>query len=137
MFGEDIIMASSESDSATTAASGTSFSCPLVAGLACLYYEGMVRFGKIEFVESTADAAYPQIIYLTSMPHEIEALLPSICIKPSGLPAGQDNDYGWGLIWGELAAKAIRTEIVGIDIMTMLAPMLMIGMMGAVMRSIK
>ncbi|GAI87954.1 unnamed protein product, partial [marine sediment metagenome] len=103
-FGENIEMASSRSDTATIAKSGTSFSCPFVLGMAAMFYEGMTRYGKVQFMEVDEAGYYPKTIYPLITFEEIEAFYPSICVKPQGVPAGKDNAYGHGLIWGALVA---------------------------------
>jgi len=136
-FGENIIMASSKSDTSTIAKSGTSFSLPLVAGMAILYCEGMTRYGKVEFKEISDDAQYPLIMYPAITPTELETLFPNICVKPQGIPTGRDNNYGYGLIWGALVKNAMIAAVGVPDLAAIFSPIITIALLSMIMKGIK
>jgi len=99
-LGEDIILASSVSDTATIAKTGTSFSTPLVSGVIVMQMEGVVRTQTIPpnlFVGK--NVITPLII--------IDNMLPTVCTKPEGAPVDKDNDYGYGVPVGSLTQNRI------------------------------
>ena len=126
MFGEDIVMASSDSDTATIAKSGTSFSTPFLSGFGILYREGGYR---------QAVATQPilgitiEVTWVATVQDIIDRYLPWICIKPEGVALGRDNDYGYGLPFGPLVAQALGL-VPAIDISAMLTPVVGIGILG-------
>lgn len=128
MFGEDIIMASSISDTATIAKSGTSFSTPFTSAMALLYHEGLYRQAR---TTEQLVGLPPEEMYFVSVEEAIDTYFPLLCIKPEGIAAGKDYDYGYGLPYGPFIAQAIGLRP-AIDISSMLMPMLMIGMLGMV-----
>lgn len=137
-FGENIEMASSKSDIATIAKSGTSFSCPFVLGMAAMFYEGMTRYGKVQFIEADEDVGYyPAVIYPLITPEEIDAFYPSICIKPQGVPIRKDNAYGHGLIWGTLVKNTMLAAVGVPDITTILSPIVLMSMLVMIIKEIK
>ncbi len=132
MFGENLSMASSESDIATIAKSGTSFATPFNSGIAILYHEGARRqaLWKAEILRIPVAE-----IYYVSMEELIDNVLPILCLKPEDAPSGKDYDYGCGLPYGPLAYRAIVARpLVDISaIMTMVTPLLGIGLLGMMM----
>ncbi|GAH43767.1 unnamed protein product, partial [marine sediment metagenome] len=86
-LGEDIILASSVSDISTIAKSGTSFSTPLTTGVIVLTMEGVVRTQTIPPEMFVGKNVITSIVAIDNM-------LPVVCTKPEGAPAGKDNDYG-------------------------------------------
>ena len=131
MFGEDIQMASSASDTATIAKSGTSFGAPFVSGFAVLYHEASYR--RIEGPEIVPGTSIPVTLDVP-VRDLIDIYQPLICIKPEGAPAGKDNDYGYGLAFGPLVLKALSPGGAA-TISAMIMPMMMVMMMGAMMSS--
>lgn len=97
-LGEDLIIASSSSDLATRANSGTSFSTPLTTGVMVLTMEGIVRTQDI-----------PPEIYVgrnvLTNTMIIDEMLPTVCTKPEGAPTDKDNDYGYGVPVGNLIQR--------------------------------
>ncbi len=120
IFGENILVASSKSDTATTAKTGTSFSTPFCSGTTMICHEGMFR----------------QMGGLIPVDQMIDEFLAGICIKPEGVPLGASNDYGCGLPFGTLIAEALGYRIrPAVDISTMLTsltPILGLAMLGMV-----
>jgi serine protease AprX len=128
LFGEGIIMASSSSDTATIAKSGTSFATPLGAGAAILYNEGYVRRAM---PTQALPGVYPELgIWIGAQ--DLEKYLGACCVKPQGTPGGKDNDYGYGLPFGTLIAQIFQVRP-AVDISALLLPVVAIGMMGMVM----
>ena len=129
IFGEDVAMASSESDTATIAKSGTSFAVPFASSMGLLYHEGLYR--KARQIEQVLGMP-PGEIYFITMQEALDIYLPLICVKPEGVAAGKDYDYGYGLPYGPLITQSLGLEpIVGIS--TLIMPLIVIGMMGAMM----
>ncbi|GAJ13220.1 unnamed protein product, partial [marine sediment metagenome] len=126
MFGEDIVMASSISDTATVAKSGTSFATPLTSAMAIIYHEGVYRQALVtrQLVELP-----PGEMYFITMGELIDAYLPLLCVKPEGVAAGKDYDYGYGLPYGPFVAQAVGVRP-AIDIGAMLTPVVAIAMLG-------
>jgi serine protease AprX len=136
-FGEDLVMTSSNSDTATVAKSGTSFSVPFASGSAILYHEAMYR-------HAVATQRIKGIVFppgeerLISVEEAMDVYLPGICIKPQGTPPGKDYDYGYGLPFGPLVRQALRL-MPAMDISGIAMPFVMISlllMVAGVMRSI-
>ena len=135
MFGQDISIASSRSDTATVAKSGTSFAVPFCSGMCILYHEGVIRWGGVEYPGEVPIGLYPEVTKLVSVKALQDTYLSGICVKPWEVPAGKGNDYGHGLVFGPLISQAITAKPL-VDISTILgtvAPILAIGMMGMVM----
>jgi len=141
LFGENIVMASSASDSATIAKSGTSFAAPFASGMGLLYREGALRQVHLrEELAGLPTVTVPAEVLYQAVPSVIiDQYLPLICVKPTGTPTGKDDDYGYGLPYGPLAYRVLTlgpSAAAGLDISTMLqniAPILAIGMLGMVM----
>jgi serine protease AprX len=130
LFGEDIEMASSSSDTATIAKSGTSFATPFGSAMALLFHEGLYRRAV---PTQEIPGVYPELgIYYFTPADLIDKYLAGISIKPQGIPAGKDNDYGCGLPFGPLIAQVLSVSP-AIDISALLLPVVAIGMMGMVM----
>lgn len=105
LFGEDIDMASSSSDTATTAKSGTSFATPFASGMALTFLEGLYR--RAEPTQEIA-GVYPELGIRRFTPADvIDKYLAGFSIKPQGIPVGKDNDYGCGLPFGPLIAQMV------------------------------
>ena len=140
--GENIVVASSESDTATIAKSGTSFSTPFASGLVVGYHESIIRFGGEAIYGGVMEypAGIPAGIYtgaprIVSPQEMLDLYLPKACIKPEGVIAGKDNDYGYGLPFGPLIVQAI-TAIPAVDILTSsMMPIVILGVLGVVMTS--
>lgn len=131
MFGEDILVASSESDTATIAKSGTSFATPFGAGIAVLYLDGVSRGAR-----STVELGElpPAAVFLIPPNVMIDQYFPLICIKPTGIAAGKDYMYGWGLIYGPTMINALQ-PVSGIGGISDILPIMMIiPMMGMMMK---
>lgn len=134
VFGEDIILASSESDSATTAKSGTSFSVAFASGMVVIYFEGAYKqaIAKQEFIPGLT----PEL-FAISEEELLDLYLPQICMKPEGVASGKDDDYGYGLPYGPLAAQAIGIGPAAVDVSSMLSAVMMMGMMGVMMKTMR
>jgi serine protease AprX len=128
MFGEDIIMASSSSDTTAVAKSGTSFAASFVSGFALLYHEGIYRRAV---TTRPITGIYPEITGLVSIHDMLDIYLSGISIKPQGVLAEKDYDYGYGLPFGPLVKQAIgfRPAIDIPSLVTGLAVVVMLGMM--------
>ncbi len=132
LFGENIVMASSKSDTAVIAKSGTSFAAPFGSAMIVLYQEGAARQAIMKQAILGVPAAE---IYYVPVNRMIDYYLPLISLKPAGIPLGKDTDYGCGLPYGPLTLK-ILTAAPALDISTImgtLAPILAIGMLSMVM----
>lgn len=131
MFGEDLEVASSLSDSASIAKSGTSFAAPFLSGFGILYREGLYR-------QAVATQPIPgisiEVTWSATVKDIINIYLPLICIKPEGAPPGKDADYGYGLVFGPLVYQAIVARPL-LDISTIMqsvAPIIGLVLMGMI-----
>ena len=122
-FGEDLEVASSESDTATVAKSGTSFATPFGSGFGILYCEGVARQARP--VRPLPGVTYPPSweTLLGIPPKETFAYLSYITIKPEGVAPGQDCDYGHGLPFGPSIIQALRYAPMA-DITTITEPIM-------------
>lgn len=134
MFGENIVVASSTSDTATIAKSGTSFSTPFIAGMAICYHEGIYRQAVLTQPLSGLE---PSITWLLPIEVMMDQYLLEICVKPEGVAPGKDSSYGAGLPFGSLIAQAVTIPPVGIDISSLISLVMVVGMMGIAVRSMK
>lgn len=125
MFGENLVLASSVSDTATIAKSGTSFSTPFGSGFGVLYWEMAAKGARP--VTPLPGVTYPPgwETLLGIPPKEAWKYFPNITIKPEGVAPGQDYDYGWGLPFGPLMIQALRLRPL-VDITTIMEPMMAI-----------
>lgn len=139
--GQDLSLASSASDTATAAKSGTSFACPFMTGVGVLYHEGFMHVTYIgPPFESSWTGRFPELEELEMPPDAdviIDKYLGQICVKPQGIPLAKDNDYGYGVIAGDLVSRMLGARPAGIDISALLMPILMIGMLGMVIKVMK
>ena len=130
MFGEDISVASSVSDTATTAKSGTSFATPFCSGMNLLYHESVAKWVAYEITQLPGVLPRGAIgLYVISPAVMIEDFLPRICAKPSVVAAGKDNDYGNGIPLASLVYRALTLAPL-VDISTMLTPVIGIAILG-------
>ena len=132
MFGEDIVMASSASDTATIAKSGTSFATPFCSGMAIIYHEGAYRQAVVSRRLMELPYEPGGAIYYISVEELVDTYLPLLCVKPQGVLAGKDYDYGYGLPYGPFVAQAVGL-IPAVDISAMLTPVVVIAMLGMIM----
>jgi serine protease AprX len=136
LFGEGVVVASSASDSAMAAKSGTSFSAPIASSLALLAQEGIVRMvsyqGGVPLGLQTQSVSQS----LTNA-DLLNTWLPQITVKPSGVSTLKDNDYGYGLPFGPLINDAVNsvlpTQSVGIDMNSLVSMMLVLMVMKMMM----
>lgn len=139
LFGEDIVVASSVSDTATIAKSGTSFSTPFTAAMGLLYFEGMYRV-VLTARPLPERPGYPPAIEgdrIPSIQDTLDVYMPWLCVKPQGVALEKDNEYGCGLPLGSLVFKALTQAVApGVDITALLTGMTTVvgvGMVGMMM----
>jgi len=139
MFGENIITASSASDTATVAKSGTSFACPQASGLNAISLEAYARqassmMEQYPHLAESIEWSYQQAINPAT---SLEAYIPKVTAKPQGVSAGKDNDYGWGMPFASLALDAFQGDgqppAAMNGITEMVIPVMGIGLLGMVM----
>ncbi len=135
-FGEDIVIASSASDSATVAKSGTSFSTPFNSGIAILYHEGVLRCHGVQYPGGVPAGLHPEITWLITIQDLIDKYLAGVCAKPQGAPLAKDDDYGYGLPFGPYMAQAIGATPT-LDLSTVLSAVVGMAMMGVVIRGMR
>ncbi len=132
-FGENIEMASSGSDTARIAKSGTSFSCPFCTGIAILYIQGILQYGGVDY-PTPIEGLDPSIRQLISQEQMVDVYLERICLKPDRVrPTTKDNDLGYGMPFGQLVGQAFQVGI-GINIAGIIPIMIMMMMMGMMMK---
>lgn len=120
MIGEDIEMASSNSDTALIARSGTSFSAPFASGL------GIIVKSAGEEWETFNGLTLP-----FSPEGFVDVFSALIGVKPDGEVTGKDNAYGYGLPYGPAVPQYIQDVVptaLG-DIFTPLITVMIISMM--------
>ena len=135
-FGEDIELASSVSDTATIAKSGTSFATPFHTGAALLFHEGTLRYGGVVYGGEVPISLPTEMMEFLTPSELIDTWLGYICAKPTGVPPGKDNDYGYGLLYAPLVAKAlgVRAAIpIDIGLITPIIGLAMVGMLMSTM----
>lgn len=139
-FGEDIVMASSESDDATVAKSGTSFAAPFASGIAALYLEGVLAYGGgVRYPEGPPPGIDPNLKDLVPIEGVLDKYLGGLTVKPQGAPAGKDNAYGYGLPFGPLLTRGLTARPASgfSEVMPALSSVLALGMLGIIMRGFK
>jgi serine protease AprX len=134
--GEGLVVASSQSDTATVAKSGTSYSSVFGAAIRLLQGEsglkGAIRTGPPELAGVTCPAL--------TIRELMDFWLPRSCTLPSGMtPMVKYNDYGWGVLLAELgplAIRAIKQEIPMMMTMSFVTPIIVLVLLGAMVRAI-
>jgi len=130
IFGNDLVVSSSKSDTATTSKSGTSFTSPFVAGLVCLWQEFFTRTGELLRLQGVPED-YP-VPKLT--PHLlVDVMTPQTCLKPEGVDPDKDNIYGWGIPLPSMTVQLFGSSSSLYTIIPLMIEVMMIGMMGKVM----
>jgi serine protease AprX len=136
-FGRDIELASSASDTAVVAKSGTSFSAPFASGACVLFLEGEKYWGGMQppswwFMVSPTAVPYPM-----TPEGLIDVFMPLTSVKPAGAPRDKDNEYGWGLPYGPLILErlGLRPAAAVASITEVVVPVMGIGIVGMMMAS--
>lgn len=134
MFGEDITMASSASDTATVAKSGTSFATPFGSGMAILLIEGVYKAAVLTGTVPglSIESVSPLLSKILPIPDVFNIYLGKVCIKPAGVVLEKDNDYGYGLAFGPLAVRALSFAP-AVDISSLLGMMIPIMVLSIMM----
>ncbi|MFW6125472.1 MAG: S8 family serine peptidase [Chloroflexota bacterium] len=123
-YGINILMASSASDDAMVAKSGTSFASPLALGQLCLMREAADRFGVQDWL-------------IGRTYEELEQLVALMCVKPEDVPLGKTNDWGYGFPLGNLMARQFGIGASPSQTLTQAMPALAMAMgMAAVMKAV-
>lgn len=138
LLGEDVIVADSISDTATTIKSGTSFAAPLASAIGILHYEGAM---KDAYRKAGYELPGLPLVWVYSTPIDfLDRWAALVTVKPTGAPYGKDTDYGWGIPFGELAALMITgkspTAMSG-EVLQLMVPIISIGMLGIVMKMMR
>jgi serine protease AprX len=135
LFGEDTEMASSQSDTATTTKSGTSFSAPFASGMALLYLEAIARqaVGIQQLTNLPVSQPYqsnPEVV--------LDKYLPLVCLKPAGEPAQKDDDDGYGMPFGPLMDQVLQAATSPATMASMIeefmVPIVGLAMVGIVLK---
>ncbi len=128
MFGEDIVLASSASDTRTTAKSGTSFSVAFSSGMIMIYFEGAAKRALVS--RRLIEGLSPEL-YAVTQEELLSTYLPLLCVKPEGSIVAKDNEYGYGLAYGPLVAQAVGLgPAAALDMAPLISMMMVIGIMG-------
>lgn len=133
LIGENILLASSTSDTAEVAKSGTSFSLPLSGGITTLFQEALLRRARLVHEPIGIYEEFERLFELGEAPNPQEVIdyyLPRLCVKPQATARGKDNDYGWGLFWAPALRQAFAPVGPAVDISSMIMPLLAMSMMG-------
>jgi hypothetical protein len=139
-FGQDMILASSASDTATTSKSGTSFAAPVASGAAALIREGIIKKAIAEFVPGSI--SYEQAWNAVTEPMFIDYVVPLLCSKPQGMSTSKDNNYGYGIPMLAQVAEMVNNPsgaAAGADLgmSSMVGMMMVVMMMGMMMKGMK
>jgi subtilisin family serine protease len=131
LFGQDLAVAGSGSDTEIVGKSGTSFATPVASGMAVLLREAIDRAAARAF------PGYPEPREALGLSWQtlIDEYMPRVCLKPQGVPAGKDDDYGWGLPFGAFIRQVLQPA--GVDltpVVSMASMVLVLGFLGIVMR---
>lgn len=115
-------MASNKADDKYVAKTGTSFSAPMVSGLAGLLWEATRRsYGE--------DA-----LFRWSIAREFA---PYYCNKPADAPVKKDNTYGYGLpAMGAMIGQIVQVTTPMEQTMEAFPMLMMVGMMGMIVRGV-
>lgn len=132
IFGQDIVVLSSESDTATTGRSGTSYACPFGSAFILGTQEGLLR--RVQYPEGVPRGLDPEAVGPLAAQETIDYWIPRLTTKPEGIPMGKDNDYGYGMPFGDLFADLMARTDISLSIGALLAPMMMIGIMGVMVK---
>lgn len=139
-FGENLKVASSQSDDAIVGKSGTSFSAPFSTGVSLLMIEGVARTGGARVIAPTVEGAAADVEAQISAEQLIDVCLGAMCVKPSGAPVSKDDEYGYGILTGSLVAQAISGTISvsqAIDLTTLVPLIMMVGVIGVMTEAVK
>jgi len=135
-FGENVILASSKSDTANVASSGTSFSCPFATGCAILYQEAALKWSNLDFPSGPPPGYYIGTVNFLPVEEVIDLHLINACYKPPDASVAKDNNYGYGIPLGTLIMNIVKAEP-GLDFSSLLMGVMAIGMMGVMMKAVK
>lgn len=108
-FGESIIVASSLGKDDYICKSGTSFSAPFSTGVAALYMEALALNNR---QPAQRIPNFEGLVSPISAEQLLDGGLGRLCVKPASAPASasiaaKDNDYGYGILSGNLIAQSI------------------------------
>lgn len=125
-FGVNIVTAGSQHDEAFERKSGTSFSCPAMAA----------GGPGILLLLRNLGVLTEEVAFTYQLPADYSALISQVSVKPQGAPVEKDNDYGWGIPYGERVASVVGgIGGIGIEaIMPIMVLMMMIPIMGKMMK---
>jgi len=130
MFGEDIAAASSQSDDAYLAKSGTSFAAPFISGMCLLYYSGLSKYGKNGF-RALQNGASGAEHFQERLAHQF----PEFCVKPQGVPAGKDTAYGYGVALGHDMVLSLGVVEKSEHAVSPISGVMSVGIVGIMMKS--
>ncbi|KKK67444.1 hypothetical protein LCGC14_2954020, partial [marine sediment metagenome] len=135
IFGEDFVIASSESDTAVAAKSGTSFSTSFISGMGILYHEGVIKVGGVVI----NNGIKPEEVWSIGLKNLMDVHLSGVSLKPPGAPTDKDNNYGYGMPFGPYITKKITetTAAPAIELSGILSAVMVVGMMGMMMKGIQ
>lgn len=152
MPGNDVLVASSASDVATIAKSGTSFAAPFVTSIGIWFKQG-VKIYTEPSAYIIAAAPYFRIYAVNIDPTMVDVIdhyMPIGGIKPGDVLTAthlstKDNDYGYGTMFAPLAVEYLTAglesdikSLVGLDIgamINMFMPIIVLGMVANFTRS--
>ena len=135
MVGEDLIVASAKSDTATLSKSGTSFSAPMLSGILLMYREAVVRFGGVAYRGGIPVGLDPAVTELVPIEDVLDTWAGRVSLKPEGAPAEKDNNYGYGVPFGPLMSRALGLREAAVtDIMSLAMPIFSLMILGTLMK---
>ena len=132
LFGENLNLASSDSDTATAAKSGTSFTSPAFCAIVILFIEGAEKRTEFAYLGTPT---YEEVYHLNAS-DMLDIWLPQLTIKPTEAGRGKDDNYGWGLPFGELIVDVFRPTM-AFDMSSLMSMMVAMMMMGMMTRMVK
>jgi len=125
-YCENLLLASSKSDTAFAIKSGTSFAAPMMCSAALLAKELWVCFtGNMDMFYWPIEALYE--------------MTKGICVKPVGAPVEKDNNVGDGMVFGSLLAQSFQPTAPAMDIqalMSQVTPIMSLAMLAMIIKGV-
>lgn len=147
LVGQDLILASSASDSAMVAKSGTSFSAPWASAMLLLYWDGVVRGYQLQPGASLPPGMDPALwatpLLTVTNREALDKWLVASCLNPEhfdsegkriSYASDKDNNYGYGIPFGPLMGEVFgegEAQVGTSSLMAMIPMMIAMVMMAS------
>lgn len=131
-YGDDLRLASSESDTSYSVVAGTSFAVGGASGISALAKETIARLLGQEI-------SIPGIPHTYLLREELDWVwehIKEVCAKPEGVPVEKDNTYGWGMPLGGLILESFRPLVVYGGTLETVTTLMLMGMFVGIIKSV-